>query len=124
MIYRRRHPEKTAYPHAHALILAGIIKEGKFYEQINISTKVIAEIFRARLLSVLLKKGIIKQELIDLLMRWNHNSGFNVHRKGKINDIPSPYECITLYYGVYSSSHQGKEMRENTDDAKVKILIV
>jgi hypothetical protein len=113
-------------------------------------------------------------------MRWNHNSGFNVHSKGKINGcnaeqiekvarymsraaisvervefnpgdntvtvyekqdrspsckqarytllefiallaghIPSPYECITLYYGVYSSSYRGKEKRENIGDAKV-----
>ena len=168
------------HPHVHALILAGIIKEGKFYEQINIATDVIAKIFRARLLAVLLEQGIIKQELIDLLMSWNHNSGFNVHRKGKIKGanceqiekvarymsravisvqrvefnpddntvtvyekqdrslsckqarytllefiallaghIPSPYECITLYYGVYSSSHRGKEMRENIGDAKI-----
>ena len=170
------------HPHTHALILAGIIKEGKFYEQINISTDVIAKLFRARLLSVLLRKGTIKQELIDLLMSWNHNSGFNVHSKGKINGsdgeqienvarymsraaisvervefnpddntvtvyekqdrspsckkaiysllefmallaghIPSPYECITLYYGVYSSSYRGKEKRENTGDANVTV---
>ncbi len=25
------------------------------------------------------------QELIDLLMSWNHHSGFNVHGKQKIN---------------------------------------
>jgi hypothetical protein len=170
------------HPHTHALILAGIIKEGKFYEQINISTDVIAKLFRARLLSVLLRKGVIKQELIDLVMSWNHNSGFNVHSKGKINGangeqienvarymsraaisvervefnpddntvtvyekqdrspsckqarytllefiallaghIPSPYECITLYYGVYSSSYRGKEKRENTGDANVTV---
>ena len=166
------------HPHVHALILAGIIKDGKFYEQINISTEVIAKIFRARLLAVLLEQGIIRQELIDLLMSWNHNSGFNVHSKGKINGsdgdaiekvarymsratisvervafnpddntvtvyekqdrspsckqarytllefiallaghIPSPYECITLYYGVYSSSYRGKEKRETIDGA-------
>lgn len=170
------------HPHAHALVLAGIIKDDKFYEQINISTDVIAEIFRARLLTVLFEQGVIKQELIDLLMSWNHNSGFNVHSKGKINDsdedaiekvarymsraaisvervefnpddcsvivyekqdkspsckqaaysilefiallaghIPSPYETITFYYGAYSSSHRGKEKRENIDDEEVEV---
>jgi hypothetical protein len=56
----------------------------KFYEQTRISPDVIAEIFRARLLAVLLNQGVIKQKLIDLLMSWNHNSGFNVHSKGHI----------------------------------------
>jgi hypothetical protein len=169
-------------PHTHGLILAGIIKEGKFYEQTNISTDVIAKIFRARLLAVLLDQGIIKQELIDLVMSWNHTSGFNVHSKGKINGgngeqiekvarymsraaisvervefnpddntvivfekqdrspsckqarytllefmallaghIPSPYECITFYYGIYSSSYRGKEVRQERDGASVDV---
>ena len=106
-------------------------------------------------------------------MSWNHNSGFNVHSKQKINGangdriekiarymsraaisvervefnpeentvtvyekqkktfsskkahydilefmallaghIPSPYETITFYYGIYSSSYRGKERKE------------
>jgi len=27
--------------------------------------------------------------------------------------IPSPYESLVYYYGIYSSSHRGKERREN-----------
>ena len=73
------------HPHVHALVLAGLMREGTFHEQTNISTSVIAEIFRARLLTVLLEEGVITQELTDMLMTWNHNSGFNVHRRGKIN---------------------------------------
>ena len=38
----------------HALVPAGIMKDGVFYEQKSISTSVIAEIFRARL-SIVLK---------------------------------------------------------------------
>ena len=34
------------------------------------------ERFRARLLALLLKREIITQELIDLLMSWYHNSDF------------------------------------------------
>jgi hypothetical protein len=73
------------HPHVHALVIAGVIKNRIFYEQKNISTGVISEIFRARLLSVLLEEGVITQELIDMLMTWNHNSGFNVHSKGRID---------------------------------------
>lgn len=164
-------------PHIHALVLAGILKNGVFHKQTNISTTVIAEIFRARLLAVLLKQGIITGELIDMLMTWKHNSGFNIHTKGRINGsdgnaiekvarymsraaisvkrvefnpdentvtvyerqdrsppglsttytimqfmallaghIPSPYESLVYYYGIYSSSYRGKEKRENTDE--------
>ncbi len=154
----------------------------------------IAEIFRARLLSVLLEQGVITQELIDLLMSWNHNSGFNVHSKHKIHGstgapadgeavekiaryisraaisvervefnfedntvtvyekqkrssagrqatgrrscysvlefmalvaghIPSPYETVTFYYGVYSSSYRGKENKEKAKTGEQKIEI-
>ena len=65
------------HPHIHALVPAGLMKDGLFYEQRDISTPVIAEIFRARLLTVLLKQGVITQELINMLMSWNRHSGFN-----------------------------------------------
>ena len=67
----------NVHPHTHALVPAGIMKGGVFYEQRNISTPVIAEIFRARQLTVLLGHGVITQELINMLMSWNHHSGFN-----------------------------------------------
>ncbi len=149
--------------------------------QVEYTATVIAEIFRARLLTVLLEQGVITQELIDMLLTWNHNSGFNVHTKGRINGfdgdaiekvahymsraaisvervefnpsgntvkvfekqdrspsaisttysimefmallaghIPSPYESLVYYYGLYSSSHRGKVKREN-GDGEVKV---
>ncbi len=179
------------HPHLHALVPAGMMKDGVFYEQRNIATSVIAELFRARLLTVLLEQGVITQELINMLMSWNHNSGFNVHVRGQIDGadgdtieniarymsraaisvdrvefnpadnfslrsmqalpltvyernnrpssgthrtytimefmallaghIPSPYESLVYYYGIYSSSHRGKERRENRDDQSIEI---
>ena len=76
----------NVHSHLHALVPAGIMKGGLFYEQRNISTSVIAEIFRARLLTVLMKHPL------------------------------SPYESLVYYYGIYSSSHRSKERRENRDD--------
>ncbi len=73
------------HPHLHALVPSGIMKDGVFYEQRNIATSVIAELFRARLLTVLLEQGVITQELINMLMSWNHHSGFNVHVRGQID---------------------------------------
>ncbi len=163
-------------PHIHALVLGGILKDDKFYQPFHISTDVIAEIFRARLLTVLLKQEVITQDLIDLLMSWNHNSAFQVHGEQKVNGkngdrietiarymsraaisverielnsedntvtvyekqnnssskkahyevfefmallaghLPSPYETITYYYGIYSSSYRGKEKKEKKED--------
>ncbi len=34
---------------------------------------------------------------------------------------PSPYESLVYYYGIYSSSHRGKERRENRDDQSIGI---
>jgi len=170
------------HPHIHALVPAGIMKDGVFYEQRNIPTSVIAELFRARLLTVLLGQGVITQELINMLKSWNHHSGFNVHVRGQIDGadgdaieniarymsraaisvdrvefnpadntltvyerkdrpssgmhrtytimefmallaghIPSPYESLVYYYGIYSSSHRGKERRDNRDDQRIGI---
>ena len=46
------------YPHIHALVLAGILKDDTFYQPFNISTDVIAQLFRARVLAILFKQGI------------------------------------------------------------------
>ena len=170
------------HPHIHALVLSGILKAGKFYQPVRISSEVIAKLFRARLLSVLLEQEVITQELIDLLLSWNYNSGFNVHSKHRIDGsngeavekiaryisraaisvervefnsednpvivyekqkrsssgkkatysvlefmalvaghIPSPYETVTFYDGVYSSSYRGKENKEKAKTGEQKI---
>ncbi|MBI5418223.1 transposase, partial [Candidatus Poribacteria bacterium] len=159
----------------------GIIKEEIFHEQINISFEIITEIFRRKLLTELLKAEVITQEFVDMLLSWNHNSGFNVHGKEIIgtgntevienvarymsraaistdrvkfnpddntvtvyekqnrldckskaynilefiaqitSHIPSPYESLVYYYGIYSSSHRGKEKRANIENQKIEV---
>ncbi len=173
------------HPHVHALVPAGIMREGVFHELRSISSPVIAGLFRARLLKVLLDEGIISQQMVDLLLGWNHNSGFNVHARGRIrgadmeaienvarymsraalsvervrynraedtvtvykkpfgsspeesrsypvgefmallaSHIPAPYESLVYYYGVYSSSHRGKQRRENKEDQETEFLLI
>ena len=173
------------HPHVHALVPAGIMKDGVFHELTRLSSPVIARLFRARLLKVLLDEGVIRQELVDLLLTWNHNSGFNVHARGRIHGadrkaienvarymsraalsvqrvkynraedsvtvtkkpfgfspeesrsypvgeflallashIPAPYESLTYYYGVYSSSHRGKQRRQNKEDQETELVLI
>jgi hypothetical protein len=45
----------------------------------------IAGLFRTRLLKVLLDEGVISQQIVDLLLIWNHHSGFNVQARGRIH---------------------------------------
>lgn len=170
------------HPHVHALVPSGIEHEGVFHEEKTVATQIIAELFRNRLLSVLVNEGIISEERREGL-QWNHNSGFNVHSEGKIDGrnikaietvalylsrspisvdrvsfdsennavvvtqkpkgnkylnetavwsvleflalvmchIPGSYESLVYYYGIYSSSHRGKEKREQTDNQEVEV---
>ena len=73
------------HPHIHALVLDGILKETIFYQPFRISANVISELFRARLLTALLKQEVITPEIVYLFMSWNHHSGFQVHGEQKMN---------------------------------------
>ena len=165
------------HPHVHALILPGIVKEGVLHEQKNISGLIISRLFRARLLELMQAEGVISREVVDMLLSWNHTSGFNVHLGERIHGaqketmetvarymtrppistdrvkynpetgtvtvyeknpkrfpapsktypldeffallachIPAPYETLTFYYGIYSSSYRGKQNREQKQE--------
>ncbi len=52
--------------------------DGMFRVAPRIDTKLPEEIFRHKVFKMLLFKGKITQELVDMLMSWRH-SGFNVH---------------------------------------------
>ena len=34
--------------------------------------------------------------------------------------LPSPYETITYYYGIYSSSYRGKERKEKRGESSME----
>ncbi|MCP4295977.1 MAG: hypothetical protein GY786_10250 [Proteobacteria bacterium] len=64
------------HPHIHALVPAGILKDGVFSVKTYPSAQIITQLFRARLLKVLIKENVIQEELEEMLMSWNHNVGF------------------------------------------------
>jgi hypothetical protein len=49
------------------------MKEAVVHELKRVSSPVIAGLFRARLLKVLLDEGVISQQIVDLLLTWNHH---------------------------------------------------
>jgi len=52
--------------------------EGMFRVAPRSQPKTLEEIFRHKVFKVLLSKGKISEELVEMLMKWRH-SGFNVH---------------------------------------------
>lgn len=66
-------------PHLHILLSDGVFYEtGLFRVAPVIDTKALAQIFRHNVLRMLLNKGKITQDMIDLMNKWRH-SGFNVY---------------------------------------------
>jgi len=66
-------------PHLHVLGTDGCFYgDGRFKVAHRFDTKPLEEIFRHKIFKMLLLKGKITQELVDMLMSWRH-SGFNVH---------------------------------------------
>ncbi len=51
------------------------------------------------MLTLLLEQGVITEELTDMLITWNHNSGFNVYTKGRINGAEGEGELIDSLTG-------------------------
>ncbi|MBL7218168.1 MAG: transposase zinc-binding domain-containing protein [Desulfobacteraceae bacterium] len=66
------------HPHLHILVSDGCFHEnGMFSVSPTVDTKALEQIFRHKVLKMLLAKGKITQDMIALLDKWRH-SGFNV----------------------------------------------
>jgi len=40
------------------------------------------------------------------------------------SQIPAPYESLTYYYGVYSSSYRGKQRRQNKEEQETELVLM
>lgn len=66
-------------PHLHILGSDGCFYgEGMFKVAPRFDTKPLEEIFRHKIFKMLISKGKITEDLVDMLMKWR-DSGFNVH---------------------------------------------
>jgi len=73
------------HPHIHAIVADGLFRRnGVFYVMPRVNLKPLAELFRANLLKLLLKEGVIDESFVAMLMKWNHTSGFNVDNSVRI----------------------------------------
>jgi hypothetical protein len=72
------------HPHLHILVSDGCFhKNGMFSVSPNVDTKSLEQIFRHKVLKMLLAKGKITQDMIALLDKWRH-TGFNVFAGSRI----------------------------------------
>jgi putative transposase len=71
-------------PHLHILVSDGCFHEnGMFTVSPAIDTKALEQLFRNKVLKMLLSKGKITQDMIKLLDKWRHR-GFNVYCGSRI----------------------------------------
>ena len=72
------------HPHLHALIADGLfMRSGMFHVLPETGLKPLEELFRARVITFLVDKGLLPMERANMLRGWVH-SGFNVHRSRRV----------------------------------------
>jgi hypothetical protein len=66
------------HPHLHVLVTdGGFAADGTFYVLPKVSLSGMEQLFRHRVLKMMLRQGLITSERVRLLLSWKH-SGFNV----------------------------------------------
>jgi hypothetical protein len=76
---------KRGDPHIHAIVADGLFRRsGVFQVMPRVSIKPLAELFRASVLTMLKKEGLVDDTFISMLMKWWHNSGFSVDNSARI----------------------------------------
>ncbi len=86
-------------PHIHLIVADGLFtRNGTLHVMSNVDLTPLAEIFRAKVLSMLKKEGKIDDDFIRMLMGWRHNSGFSVDNGVRISrDDEDGKEALAQY---------------------------
>jgi ssDNA-binding Zn-finger/Zn-ribbon topoisomerase 1 len=87
------------HPHLHALVADGLFLEsGYFFVMPKVDLRPLREMFRAHVLKLMKKEGLIDDSFIKMLMSWQHVSGFNVHNQVRIKpDDEKGIENLSQY---------------------------
>ncbi|MBT8362718.1 MAG: hypothetical protein HKP41_05775 [Desulfobacterales bacterium] len=73
------------HPHLHALVADGLFLEsGYFFVMPKVDLRPLRELFRAHVLKMFKKEGLIDDTFIRMIMKWRHISGFSVHNQVRI----------------------------------------
>ena len=67
------------HPHIHSIVADGLFsRSGVFYVMPKTAIHPLAELFRANVLSMLKKEGLIDDDFVTMIMKWRYTSGFSV----------------------------------------------
>lgn len=61
------------------------LESGYFFVMPKVDLRPLRELFRAHVLKMLKKEGLIDDTFIKMLMCWRHVSGFNIHNEVRIS---------------------------------------
>jgi len=104
--------------HIHALVADGLFSPGgMFYVAPKVSTKPLEQMFRVRVIKMLVEQGPLSEELARKLLSWKH-SGFSVHngKPVKRNDTAG-LKRVAQYIIRYPFSEQ--KMTYNEENGTV-----
>jgi hypothetical protein len=69
------------------------VRSGLFYVLPDVSLKPLEELFRARVITFLVNRGLLPPERANMLRGWVH-SGFNVHHSRRV--LPDEHDAMIL----------------------------
>jgi ribosomal protein S27E len=88
------------HPHLHAIVSDGLYMESGYFFVMpkNVDLQPLKEIFRARVLAMLKKEGLVGDDFLQMIMQWRHTSGFSVHNQVRIaRDDTKGQEALAQY---------------------------
>lgn len=98
------------HPHVHSITADGLFDErGVFYcMPKDTDIQPLAELFRAKILKMLKRKGLIDDKLIKNLMKWKHTSGFSIHNGVRLARDDKEGQTSVAQYILRNPFAQGK----------------
>jgi len=121
-------------PHIHVLSADGVFDaDGGFTVLPPIPRKVLEPWFRAEVLALLRREGLVAESLAQEMLGWQH-TGFSAHNAVRVRagdmaarrrlaqlcrHIPDRFEHLVRYAGGCSNRSRGKRTRMDTEPAEV-----
>jgi len=86
------------------------LESGYFFVMPKVNLRPLPELFRAYVLKMLNKEGLIDDTFIKMIMKWRHTSGFSVHNEVRIkSDDLKGIENLSQYIICNSFSLEKNE---------------
>jgi hypothetical protein len=107
------------HPHLHALVADGLFLEsGYFFVMPKVALHPLRELFRAHVLKMLKKEGLLDDTFITMIMKWRYTSGFSVHNEVRIKpDDDKGIKNLSQY--IIRNTFSLEKLKYNEGDSSV-----